>query len=205
MKVVSLLSNKGGAGKTTLSINLAIAAVLDGKQVALIDLDPQGSAASWGDSREDEAPAVVSIQPSRLDKVLEAAQDSGADLAVIDTAPHSEAAALQSARASELCLVPVRPAILDLRAINFTIDMLNLTKAKGAIVLNAVPTAGLAIDAEAALKEIGVPLVPVKLAQRVAYMHALTMGQGVQEYESSGKAALEVLQLYKWVKQQVDL
>lgn len=202
---MSLLSNKGGAGKTTLAINLAVAAVLDGKQVALIDLDPQGSASSWGDSREDETPAVVSIQPSRLEKVLAAAQDSGADLAVLDTAPHSEAAALQAARVSALCLVPVRPAILDLRAITFTIDMLNLAKAKGAIVLNAVPTAGLAIDAEAALKEIGVPLVPVKFAQRVAYMHALTMGQGVQEYEASGKAALEVLQLYKWVKQHVDL
>src|SRR4051812_9330361 len=116
MKVIALLSQKGGAGKTTLALHLAVAAEQDGHQTAIIDLDPQASAASWGDSRAAETPVVVSAQSSRLAQVLEAARNAGAALAIIDTAPHSESAALAAARAADLILIPCRPAILDLRA-----------------------------------------------------------------------------------------
>src|SRR5215212_1378238 len=115
MKTITILSQKGGAGKTTIALHLAVAAELDGQQTAIIDLDPQASATSWGDSRAAETPAVVSAQASRLTQVLEAARKAGATLAIIDTAPHSESAALAAARAADLILIPCRPAILDLR------------------------------------------------------------------------------------------
>ncbi|MBW4458110.1 MAG: ParA family protein [Nostoc indistinguendum CM1-VF10] len=70
MKTIAIASRKGGTGKTTLAVNLGVAAFLNKKQVALIDLDPQGSLSSWGDSREDESPAVVSAQASRLPHIL---------------------------------------------------------------------------------------------------------------------------------------
>ena len=139
MKILALISQKGGAGKTTLALNLAVAAVMDGKQTAVIDLDPQTSATDWGDSREKEAPVVVAAVANRLTKVLEAAASSGADLAVIDTAPHSESASLAAARAADLVLIPCRPSILDLRAIGSTVDLVNLAQAQASIVLNAVP------------------------------------------------------------------
>lgn len=203
MQIVSLISQKGGAGKTTLAINLAVAAGLAGYQAALIDLDPQASSGQWGDSREAPEPAIVSVPAARLTQVLEAAKGSGADFCFIDTAPHSESASLAAARASDLCLVPVRPAILDLRAIALTLDMLQLVKASRAIVLNSIPTKGLGAEATAALTALGCPLGP-SVWQRVAFMHSLTAGLGVQEYEPEGKAAGEIRSLFSWLTDQLN-
>ena len=81
-----------GAGKTTLALHIATAAEAAGLSAAIIDLDPQASAAGWGDSRQGEAPVVVALPHTRLPQGLQAATDGGAELVVIDTAPHSEAA-----------------------------------------------------------------------------------------------------------------
>ena len=88
---------------------------------------------------QSEAPAVVSAQVARLPQVLKTAQDHGAALAVIDTAPHSEATALAAARAADLIVIPCRPAILDLRAIHATVDLAKLAGKPACILLNAVP------------------------------------------------------------------
>ncbi len=197
MKTLAIISQKGGAGKTTLALHLAVAARIKKKTAAIIDLDPQASAANWGDSREDEYPAVVSAQPARLVKVLAAAKEAGAKLAVIDTAPHSESAALAAARAADLVIIPCRPAILDLRAIGSTVDLVKLAKAKACIVLNAVPSRGtLAEEAVEAVSSYGVKVLPVRVGQRAAFVHALTAGQTAQEYEPNGKAAKEIKDLY---------
>jgi len=206
MKTIAVLSQKGGAGKTTLSVHLAVAAERQGVQVAIIDLDPQTSAAGWGDSRAAETPVVVSAQAARLTQVLDAAREAGVGLAILDTAPHSESTALAAARAADFILIPCRPAILDLRAIGSTIDLAKLANKPCAVVLNAVPPRGaLAKDAEDAIAGYGVPVAPVHLAQRAAFTHALTAGQTAQEYEPDGKAADEVLQLYMWTCTQVGM
>src|SRR3954453_21675645 len=90
MKVLSLISQKGGVGKTTLATALAVAATQDGKRVVMMDLDPQASAPFWMDTRKDEALAVTSIPASRLAHVLAAAGDAGADLAIVDTPPFAK-------------------------------------------------------------------------------------------------------------------
>jgi chromosome partitioning protein len=204
MKVIAIISQKGGAGKTTLALHLGVAAELDNKSAAIIDLDPQASATSWGDSRAAETPAVVSAQASRLQKVLDAARNSGADFVILDTAPHSESAALAAARAADFILIPCRPAILDLRAISDSIDLAKLAAKPSAVVLNAVPPRGsLAQDAEQAVIGYGVPVVPIHIGQRAAFQHALTAGQTAQEYEPGGKAAEEITQLYQWLAQRV--
>lgn len=206
MKIIAVISQKGGAGKTTIALHLAVAAERDGKQTAVIDLDPQASATSWGDSRETEEPAIVSAQSSRLGQVLEAAKKGGADFVIIDTAPHSESSALAAARAADLILIPCRPAILDLRAIGNTIDLAKMAGKPAAVVLNAVPPRGaIADDAAAAVAGYGVEIVPVSFGQRAAFQHSLTGGQTAQEYEPGGKAAEEALQLYKWASTQVKL
>jgi chromosome partitioning protein len=201
MQVLTLLSQKGGTGKTTIALHLAVAAERDGKPSAVIDLDPQQSAALWGDTRESETPAVVSAQPARLPQVLETAKEHDAAFAVIDTAPHSESAALAAARAADFCLIPCRAAILDLKAIGTSIDVARLAKKPFAVLLNAVPPRGsLPVEAAEAVRGYGVDLVPVCLVHRAAYVYALTAGQTAQEYEPKGKAAEEITKLYTWLR-----
>jgi chromosome partitioning protein len=206
MKTVAIVSQKGGAGKTTLAIHLAVAAVMAGKSAAVIDLDPQSSACVWGDLRKSDKPSVVSSQASRLAQVLAAAEEAGAALAVLDTAPHSESVALSAARSANLILVPCRPAILDLRAINSTLELAKLARKPVAVVLNAVPPRGsLADDAADAIDVYGVPVCPVSIGHRAVFIHSLTQGLSALEREPAGKGAGEIRRLYKWTCRQVGL
>src|SRR5215213_8724905 len=142
MKVVAVVSQKGGSGKTTLAVHLATCAHLSGQKVALIDLDPQATARRWGDRRDAEGPEVVSDHPSRLAALLEAARTNGADLVVVDTAPNADQAALGAARAADLVLIPCRPGAFDLEAIEATLDLATIAKKPASVVLNAVPNRG---------------------------------------------------------------
>lgn len=183
-----------------MSLSLAVAAVEAGMSVAVVDLDPQSNAADWGDSREEEAPAVVSAQAARLAPILDAARENGVDLVVLDTAPRSEEAALKAARASSFALLVARPSIHDLRALRYSKDLLDLARSPGAALLNGVPHQGAHGDeAEAALKEWGLDVAPVRLSQRAAHYNAAAGGMAAVDYEPKGKAAEECRQLLKWV------
>lgn len=202
MRTVAVLSQKGGAGKTTLAINIAVAAghQSEGRSV-LIDLDPQASASIWGDSRNQATPKVVSVQANRLAKALDEERKGGMTFAVIDTAPHAEAAALTAARLADLILIPCRPGILDLHAIGATVDLARLAATPAAVVLNAVPPRGsLADEAAEAVAAYGVPLAPCRIAQRAAFVHSLTEGKAIAEFEPQSKGSDEVRELYRWIQ-----
>ena len=124
MDVIAVIAQKGGTGKTTLALSMAVAAQQAGRTAAIIDLDPQASASNWGDRRKGDSPAVVSAQPGRLSQILKAAEESGADLVVIDTPPRAERAAMAAARAAHLVLVPCRPSIFDLETFSTTLDLI---------------------------------------------------------------------------------
>ena len=206
MKIIAILSQKGGAGKTTLALHLAVAAKQNRKATAVIDLDPQASASDWSDSRKAEVPAVVSAQASRLEKVLDTAQQAGAKLAILDTAPHSESTALAAARAADFILIPCRPAILDLRAISHTIDLANLANKPAFVILNAVPPRGSLVDeAREAVAGYNVAVSPFHLGNRAVFVHSLTGGLTAQEVEPKGKAAKEIKELYRWLCKQIDM
>jgi len=122
MKTVAIISQKGGAGKTTLAVHLAVSAERDGKTTVVVDLDPQASATSWKRAAKKSYQQLCQLN-LQLPNVLDVAKNGGVQFCIIDTAPHSESAALAAARSSDLILIPCRPAILDLRAISNTIDL----------------------------------------------------------------------------------
>jgi chromosome partitioning protein len=202
MRTIAILSQKGGTGKTTLSLHLAVAAQQAKQAAVVIDLDPQASAAGWKDSRKTEEPVVISIPAARLPQALEAAERGGADLVLIDTAPHSGEVALAAAEVANLVLIPCRPGILDLRAIGTTARVVKLAGKRAFVVLNTIPprASNVLADARAAVAVHGLEVAPVAIQQRAAYAHALTVGQTAQEYEQDGKAAEEVTALYAWVR-----
>ena len=87
MKTIALISQKGGVGKTTLALHLAVGWQQAGQNVAVIDLDPQASAANWGDRREEALPVVRSAHASRLEQELRAVEEAGGEIVILDTAP----------------------------------------------------------------------------------------------------------------------
>ncbi|MGX7709528.1 nucleotide-binding protein [Methylobacterium sp. Gmos1] len=207
MKKVAILSQKGGTGKTTLSLHLAVASEREGRAVALLDIDPQASAASWSDIRNQEAPSVTPIPSTRLKQALALAERSGAALVIIDTAPHSADAAVAVAEAADLILIPCRPGILDIKAIEATARIVRLTRKPAFVVLTQVPPRAprLTEDAIAAVQGHGLEVAPIVIHQRSAYAHALTVGQTAQEYEPEGKAAEETGRLFEWAMKIIKL
>ena len=206
MKIIAMISQKGGAGKTTLAINLAVAAESRGHSCVVIDIDPQGSAMGWQDTRTKESPVVISAQPVRINAILQTAREHGADLVIIDTAPHSDAAALQVARVADLVIIPCKPSILDLRAIATSVDIAAMAKKPAVAILNSVPPRGsLTEEALEAIKCYDLKIIPEYLGQRAAFVHSLTVGQGVIEYEPAGKAAQEIQSVYQWICRFIDI
>lgn len=200
MKTIAVISQKGGAGKTTLALHLATAAAATGRNTAIIDLDPQASAAKWSDRREAELPVVISAHASRLSRELARVEESGGELIILDTAPHSDSAALEAAKAADMVLVPCRPAILDLEAITNTLDLVRTVNANVHVVMNAVAAQGNeAKEAAEAIAGLDVPVCPVQLVNRVAFSRALISGQTAQEFEPDGKAASEASALHTFM------
>jgi chromosome partitioning protein len=201
MKVLAIQSQKGGAGKTTLAINLAVAAEQAALATIVLDLDPQASAMGWRDSRTAETPAVVSIVPARLPASLQAAKQGGADLVIIDTPPHAESSALAAARAADLILIPCRASAFDLRAIGATAELARIANKPAYAVLNAAPPGAhrLIEEARAAVAAHDLAISPVIIARRSAFVHAVTAGLAVNEFDPGGRAAVEIGGLYLWL------
>jgi chromosome partitioning protein len=197
MRVLSLVSQKGGVGKTTLATALAVAAHRDGKRPVLIDLDPQASASFWMDTRQDDGLAVSAIPSSRLGHVLKAAAEAGAELAVIDTPPFAKDIAYEAAERADFVLVPTRPAVLDVMAMTRTIDLIKAFQKQAAVVLTFCPPAGKEIDdTEVAVRALEAELCPVRIGTRIAYSRAQQSGLAAQELDPHGKAAAEIRDLY---------
>lgn len=198
MKTIAIVSQKGGSGKTTLAVALATAHELAGGDAVVVDLDPQGSAGTWGELRDDP-PAVVSTHPPHLGRVLEAAREAGASLAVIDTAPREAGGAAEAARRADLVLVPCRPSVPDLAAIPASLDVAARAGTPAAVILNGCPPRGpLTPEATEAARGYGADVAPVTLGLRVAHVHGFTRGRTAQEIQARSRAADEVAALYRW-------
>jgi chromosome partitioning protein len=200
VKTIAVLSQKGGSGKTTLALHLAVASVRAKRNTAVIDLDPQASAAKWADRRSTELPVVLSVHASRLPHEMKRVEETGGEFLFLDTAPHSDSAALEAAKASDLVIIPCRPAILDMEAITNTLDLVRTTNTPVFVVLNAVAAQGQeAEEAAEAIAALNVEVSPVRLVNRVAYARALITGQTAQEFEPDGKAASDIERLHSFI------
>lgn len=200
MKIWALISQKGGSGKTTLALNLAIAAANARKQVVLIDLDPQQSAARWARLRQDDMPVIVSGHAPNLNQLIENARGAGASLVVIDTQPKSESAALDVAKIADVVFVPCQASGLDLDAVSDTVNIIKLagSPASAFVINGARSSSSLADQAMEALAEYRLSISPVRIGSRVAFVKSLAAGKGVVEYEPSGPSAKEINELYKY-------
>jgi chromosome partitioning protein len=197
MFTIALVCQKGGAGKTTMAVHIAIEAQRRGLRTLLLDLDAQASASKVLDRRGDEPPDVATEHPARIEATLEKAREQGYQLVVLDTAPHADQGALRAARSADLVVIPVRPSIVDIDAVQTTMDICNLAKRIPLFVLNAVPSQGReAIEAREVISGRGGKVAATSLGERKAFRVAFNDGQSAQEIDPKSKAASEIMALY---------
>lgn len=199
MHTVAFVTRKGGAGKSTLASNIAVAAHLAGERVFVCDLDPLRSLVKWSQARKTLDIPVERIPPEKLPRALEKLEAGGVTLAVIDT-PGADARAAEAAiRRADLCVIPARPNVLDLWATEETLAAVRAQGADYAFLLNQCPSAqqGVRIERGAqSLQEMGALLSPL-VSSRVHYQDAIRLGLGVMELAPDGAAAREMRKLWK--------
>ena len=207
MPTIAVISQKGGAGKTTLALHLAAAAQEAGRVALVIDTDPQATASQWAAWRQDAPPEVIDSPPPRLAAKVAQAAGQGAEVIVIDTPPHADSAARAAVEVADLVLIPCRPSAFDLSAIQTTAKLVQLLKKPAFVVFTAGPPNAPRIYAEAGelVESYGTPPCPIILADRAAYRHASAEGRSVLETEGTGKAAEEIRQLYAWACKHLDM
>jgi len=213
MKVVGVIAQKGGAGKTTVAVHLAVAAAQKGKgkgrgrapplRVLLIDTDEQGSARKWWNRRS--ATNVDLAATRALGQTLKDAE--AYDLVVVDTAPRAVAETLATIKLCDFVICPCRTGRLDLDALEDTAKIVKMTTTPAAVVFNAVPTIGKAKleEAKAEVACLGLDIAPVEIAHRVAYTHALNDGLAVTEFEPYGRASTEMTTLWRFLEERLCL
>lgn len=201
-----MLAQKGGTGKTTLCLHLAVLAADQGHSAAVVDIDPQASASAWHRRRQQSTPDVLRCSATDLPARLEALTRQHNQLTLVDTAPHSSHEAAAAAALADLVLIVTRPAILDLEAIGASVRIAKDQGCRAAVVLNACPPPhrrgepAIVREARDALGVYGLPVSPVAISQRAAFSHALIDGRAVTEFEDSGKAAGEIRNLWSWIE-----
>jgi chromosome partitioning protein len=197
--IITIASQKGGSGKTTLAVSLADALTIAGERVLLIDADPQRSALAWASAAPPDvaAPTVIAadahtLAPRHLDPLA-----SVYTWIIVDTAPRIGEATLAALRAAHVVLVPVRPSPVDLAALPAIQAALEVTPNARRVAVRCVVTqrparSAVADSASAAIEGAGLVALDAALGFRADYIEAATQGRGVVSIAPKSKAAAEV-------------
>jgi chromosome partitioning protein len=195
--VISVVNQKGGVGKTTIATHLAKYFHLRGKNVVLVDSDPQGSARNWGEKDVGQTVEVIAIDRPTHKRDLRAYTHY--DFVIIDGAPQVHALALSAISVSDFVLIPVSPSPLDLWSTETLAEIVkdhvssDPDRLRAAFVINrCAKNTKLAKAIREPLEALGLPILATQLNNRVAYPTAATNGQTVMDTEPNGEAASEI-------------
>jgi chromosome partitioning protein len=193
--VIVVAQQKGGSGKTTLAVNLAVSARRRGLRVALLDTDPQGSLGRWFMTRRERGadPGLDFTTSSAWGVSYECEKlRRAADLVIVDTPPKVDADLRPALREADVVLVPVAASHLDLWATDGVLDLARREGKDAVIVLNRMrPGTRLSDDVAAAARDTGVEVSAATLANRVIYAESLGQGLGAAEAPRPGPARAE--------------
>jgi cellulose biosynthesis protein BcsQ len=208
MNVLVFASRKGGSGKSTLAAHLASYVAKPSRPTLLIDADPQGSLSLWHDLRGQESLGLKRGTRS-LSDTLKAAKREGYAWAFIDTPPNKSAAVVEAIRQATLVVIPTRPSLFDLAAVQDTIELARDLRKPYAVVFNAAPAkrndveAAVMADARAGLSDDKIPVWSGQITHRADLSLALRDGEGAKEYDPDSAAAIEMGQLWSAIDRSV--
>lgn len=204
MRVWCKASQKGGSGKSMLSVNLGVYAEDCGETVLIVDLDPQGSASTWHEVREDKAPHVIAADAKNLREIISSARTFGCTLVIIDTAPHANSEAAEAVSVADIIICPTRASLFDIASLRETIAILQAAGVtdKAVAVINAVGDERpdeIYEEATTAVTGLGLRVAPVYVRHRATYEKAINRGKGVTETRANSHAAKEVIALWDYL------
>ena len=195
MKVIAVLNQKGGSGKTTIATHLARALQLQGSSVLLVDSDKQGSARDWSAVNESNPVTVIGLDRPTLDRDLKNISDK--DFVVIDGSPQATDLAVSAIKAADFVLIPVQPSPYDIWATSDLVDLVKQriemtdNKLKSAFVVSrAIKNTKIGSEVSEVLIEYGLPVLNAKIVQRIAYPNSAAIGKTVFETESKTSDAV---------------
>ena len=195
MKVIAVLNQKGGSGKTTIATHLARALQLQGSSVLLVDSDKQGSARDWSAVDESNPVTVIGLDRPTLDRDLKNISDK--DFVVIDGSPQATDLAVSAIKAADFVLIPVQPSPYDIWATSDLVDLVKQriemtdNRLKSAFVVSrAIKNTKIGSEVSEVLIEYGLPVLNAKIVQRIAYPNSAAIGKTVFETESKTSDAV---------------
>jgi chromosome partitioning protein len=206
VNIVAIVSSKGGVGKTTVTQCLAVEALRQGIAAAIIDADPQKSAADWGEQRaaaEMDAPTVIALGSKSLASVVADLKKRGAGMIFIDTPPHSAPAINAALDVSTGSIMVTRPNPMDLRALEATWSIVSRMKKPTAAIFTQTPPGSRARAlglAQGRLEELEMPFCPTPISYTLSFPYAQAEALSVQEREPTGKARAEIAEIWGWLK-----
>lgn len=204
-KIIAVCNQKGGSGKTTVSMQLAGTLARKKNKVLVVDADPQGTATRWAASADDENPfpaSVIGLSAASEKVHREVKKFVGDyDYIVIDCPPAADSPVPQSALLiADLALVPIIPSPLDLwasvgiRKVIENVSDINETLTARLVVNQCQPKTNLAREVLEVLPEFGIPVCKNYLRQRTAYRQSAVFGQTVQDFGSKAKDAVQEIE-----------
>jgi len=206
MRTIAVIARKGGSGKSTVALHMAVAAHLRGRSVLLADTDAQRSATQVLKGRRGGGPGLEETAGAKLFALQLASVRAGVEMMVIDTPAVVEEEIGHAIVAADLCLLVVRPSFLDLAATIQTAEIVRRLRKPSLVVLNQAPSARAGVEnptvkrALEALLMLRLPVVPTVLRARANYQSAFETGRSVEELDPSVEAAREVADLWDFVE-----
>lgn len=201
--IVTIGNTKGGVGKSTIAVNLAVDSARDSASVLMIDTDPQGSSMAFRAEREADDIKAIALTTDKLHKDVLGFKDAF-DVIIIDAGGQDSAVFRSAVAACDFFLLPVLPSQFDVWAAEDALKVFKeiqpFNNMDGRMVLNMVrPNTIVSGEAQEALSEYepDIPLLSDKLHNRVAFKSSISKGLGVSEYEPNGKASKEIKSLYQ--------
>lgn len=211
-KVITIAQQKGGAGKSTLAIQLATCWANMMYSVAIVDIDPQGSVYTWDKVRFDtlgedmpEYPSVRAITGWRTAAEVDRLKRDF-DIVMIDSPPHAETESKIAIRSADLVLIPCQPSPIDLWATKPIIDLAVNENTPTMTVLNRVNSrANITAQIIQKAKQLDTVLARTSLGNRVAFAESILKGQGVVETDPTSDAAKEIAALSAEVLKMLEI